>query len=366
MKDGESVRLLFERPGYVSKKVPVPDKRVGWLTVALNEKAELWGMPTGFPSTGEPALGEDIFFVADGSRLFAIRLSTQRLLGTEVMETTIVGSPKYSNGRVYVAAGNTVTAFEPLKMGLKQPAWKYDAKESIKGTPGLSPDGLLLFISTTGDMPVIRAIDTRTGMPVWKKPLPAEAIAEPMVAGDVLVVACDDGTILGIKSESAADAWPRIPGNAGYLTSAVSGTYVYLTGVDQSVHAIDAKSGAREWKQALPATPTGKAVRVGNRVCVSGKNGASGKVYFLNAINGAPMDNCPAGGPIMGGVTAAGTLLLFGSDDRNFYCFDTNRGAVLWKWRNEKNDRKLRNPAIVKDGVAYFCGEDTLYAIELN
>jgi outer membrane protein assembly factor BamB len=56
-------------------------------------------------------------------------------------------------------------------------------------------------------------------------------------------------------------------------------------------------------------------------------------------------------------------LLLFGSDDQSFHALDSSRGVSAWKWRNKG---KLRNPAVVGDGVVYFCGDDTLYAIDLN
>ena len=63
-------------------------------------------MPLGFEASGEPSIADlggsegSAMFVADGSRLCALRLSTQRLLWTEVLAGTIQGSPRASNGRV--------------------------------------------------------------------------------------------------------------------------------------------------------------------------------------------------------------------------------------------------------------------------
>ncbi len=356
MKDGEVVRLLFEKQGYASMEVPVKDKTQGRLRVELIDKRESWAMPLGFSVSGEPAMGEDMLFVAGGSRLYALRLSTQRLLWTEMLGDPIEGSPRAANGLVYAAAGRSVTAFDP-KQADKRVAWKYALPERATCGPGLSPDGALLFIASADR--TLSAINARTGELVWKKAVPAAVAAEPTVAGGVLGVACEDGTLIGIQPGAPEELW-RVKGDAGYGSPGVSGPYLYLTGADQTVHAIDMRSGKRAWRQDLPTALTGRPVRLGDVVYVSGKNG---RIHFLDATTGEPGGTYETGGPILGGVASSGALLLFGSDDQSLHAFDPAIGGAVWKW---KSKGRLRNPVVVAEGKVYFCGDDTLYAIELN
>ncbi len=363
MKDGESVRLLFEKAGYGSVEVPVSVKTVGRLHVPLTDKKEKWMMPLGFEAAGEPAIADlgaaegAAMFVADGNRLCALRLTTQRLLWTEILGGSIQGSPRASNGRVFAAsAGKSLFAFDP-RQPEKRVAWKFPLGDRATSGAGLSADGAIVYV-VAGDRQLY-AVDAKTGELAWKKALPAESVTEPVAIGAVLVVACEDGTVVGLKAGTAEEAW-RIRGDAGYVSSGVSDSYLYLTGSDNTVHAIDVRSGTRAWKRTLPVALMGRPVRVANSIYLAGRDG---RVFFLDAGTGESTGLYEAGSPILGGLVSSGTMLLFGSEDQVFTAFDTTRATPLWKYRSKE---KLRNPAVVSEGIVYFCGEGSLYAIELN
>src|SRR5262249_3832867 len=156
-----------------------------------------------------------------------------------------------------------------------------------------------------------------------------------------------EGAILGIKQATKEEAF-RIKDDARFLASSASESCVYLTGADQTVQAIDLKTQKQLWKKPLPDTPTGRPARVGNRVYVSGK---AGRIYWRNAATGNPEGNYQAAGSIPGGVAPWGSLLLFGSEDKNFYAFDTEQGVVLWTWKNKDSKRaKLIGMPVAKAG----------------
>src|SRR4029079_8685266 len=73
MKPTESVKLLFEKAGYVSVDKDVKDKSIGRIQVDLTDKRELWILPLGVsPSTAPVMLGDHIL-VTGGSRLFSLK-----------------------------------------------------------------------------------------------------------------------------------------------------------------------------------------------------------------------------------------------------------------------------------------------------
>jgi len=363
IKDGESVRLLFEKPGYGSIEVPVNVKTVGRLHVPLTDKKEKWVMPLGFEATGEPALGElsggqdAALFVASGNSLYALRLATQRLLWTENLAGAIQGSPRAARGRVYAAtAGKSFYALDP-RQPEKRLVWKAALGERATSGPGVSADGAAVHVVAADRQ--LYSFHPTTGEVLWKKALPAAAVPEPIPVGPVLVVACEDGSVVGLKAGTPEEAW-NLRGDSSYLSSGVSGPYVYLTGTDQTVHAIDTRAGTRAWKRLLPVGLSGRPVRVGNTLYVSGRDG---RLFFLDAGTGESTGIYNAGSPILGGLAVSDTLLLFGSEDQVFTAFDTTRATPLWKFR--ANER-LRCPAVVSEGVAYFCGQASLFAIDLN
>jgi outer membrane protein assembly factor BamB len=363
IKDGESVRLLFEKAGYGSVEVPVNVKTVGHLHVPLTDKKEKWVMPLGFEASGEPALGElsggqdAALFVASGNSLYALRLATQRLLWTENLTGAIQGSPRAARGRVFAATvGKSFYALDP-RQPEKRVAWKAGLGERATSGPGVAGDGTAVMVVAADRQ--LYSFGAATGEVLWKRALPAEAVAEPLAVGALLVVACEDGSVVGLKAGTPDEAW-TLRGDSGYLSSGVSGPYVYLTGSDQTVHAIDSRAGTRVWKRLLPVALSGRPVRVGNTLYVSGKDG---RVFFLDAGTGESTGLYNAGSPILGGLTVSDTLLLFGSEDQVFTAFDTTRATPLWKFR--ANER-LRCPAVVSEGVAYFCGQASLFAIDLN
>ncbi len=88
-----------------------------------------------------------------------------------------------------------------------------------------------------------------------------------------------------------------------------------------------------------------------------------GKVHFLDAATGDSLWTYEAQGQIHGGVSAAGPLLLFGSDDQFVYAFDTSVRALAWKL---KVKGKVRLAPVAGKGAAFVGNDEGIWAVELN
>ena len=95
-------------------------------------------------------------------------------------------------------------------------------------------------------------------------------------------------------------------------------------------------------------------------MCVAGREG---RVSFLDAASGESLWTFVAQGPIQGGVTAAGSLVLFGSDDQSVYAFDLALRALAWRL---KVKGKVRMAPVAGKGAAYFGNDEGVYSVELN
>jgi outer membrane protein assembly factor BamB len=358
MKPTEAVRLLFEKTGYASVERDVKDKSVGRIQVELQDKKEMWVLPLGMSVTTEPSIQGDTLYLTGGSRIFAIKTNPKRVAWYESVEGTIEGAAKAGPDRVYVGtSAQALFAIDP-KLQAQRNVWRYDTGDRVSGPPGLSANGATVYIGTYDKS--LHAVNSADGQGQWKREIPAETRQEPLAAEGLIIVACIDGTILGLKGPRPEDeAWRfRMDATPGAMT--LSDGVLYVSGSDPAVYAIDPKRGTRLWRQKMTSAITGRLVRIGGTVCAAGREGM---VSFLDASSGESQWTFDASGPVQGGLSAAGSLLLFGSDDQSLYAFDLTLRSLAWKM---KIKGKIRVAPAVGKGAAYFGNDEGVYAVELN
>jgi outer membrane protein assembly factor BamB len=358
MKPTESVRLLFEKSGYSSVERDVKDKSVGRIQVELQDKREQWVMPLGMSVSTEPAIQGDTLFITGGSRVFALKTASKKVPWYESLEGTIEGTPKAGLDRVYVGtSAQALFALDPASSA-KRILWRYETGERVSGPPGLSADGATVYIATYDKM--LHAVNSTTGEGIWKREIPGESRMEAVAFEGLVVVACTDGTIVAVKGARPEDeVWKyRLDSTPGPMT--VSDGVIYVSGSDLGVHAIDARKGTRLWRQKMGSIVTGRIVRVNGTVCAASREG---RVSFLDAASGESLWTFDAQGPIQGGVSSSGSLLLFGSDDQSVYAFDLSLRSLAWRL---KVKGKVRMAPVVGKGAAFFGNDEGVYSVELN
>jgi outer membrane protein assembly factor BamB/tetratricopeptide (TPR) repeat protein len=361
MKSGDPVRLLFEKPGYVSVERPVPDKAVGRLRVELTEKREAWTLPVGLTlSAGISLVGESLY-VGASDRLFALRIRPRPAVDWSLgIEGGLVGAPSPGKaGWIYLAtSANFVYAIDPSQPSDKRVVWRVPAGERISGPPSVSRDGSVVYFGTADR--ALHALEAATGRRLWKRDVGGEIRGEPIATDDgAVVVACDTGPLVAFKGpEPEPELWRAAA--SGFVTASLSGDVIYAAGSDQSLLAVDAKTGRKLWARQVPSLLQGRVAAADGLVFAAGRDG---RVYFLNASSGAMAGNYAADGNVPGGVAIHGSLVLFGSEDKTFYAFDAAARSLAWKFPGGK---RIRGAPVVRDGFVYFSAEDTVYAIELN
>jgi len=358
MKTGEVVRLIFEKPGYVSRERAVTDRTVGRMRVELTEKREAWALSVGRTLSPRMCGVGDRLLVGESERLYAVRARPRQAIDWSLtVEGVIEGSPHVGKGGlVYMGTtANMVYAIEPSK----RVVWKVPAGERLSSPPSLSPDGAIVYVGTADR--VLHALDAATGNRLWKRSLPGEVRVEPIAVGDLVVAACDTGPVVAFKGpEPEPEVW-RVKADSGIVAASLSGGTIYAAAADQTFMAIDASTGRRLWgPRVLPSIVTGRVAAVDGLVFAAAKDS---RVYFLDAASGAAVGSFEAGANVPGGVAAHGALILFGSEDRTFYALDAATRNVAWRFPAQK---RIRGTPLVMDGYVYFSAEDTIYAIELN
>jgi len=358
MKPTEAVQLLCEKQGYASVKQDVKDKSVGRIQVDLVEKRVQWFLPLGVSVSSEPAVLGDNVFATGGSRITALKASTNRMDWYEPLDGPVEGGVKVGAERIYLSTtAQTLYAIDP-KLKDKHVAWRYEAGERISGTPGLSADGGVVYVGTYDRN--LHAVKAATGEGLWRREMPAEVRLEPLPSEQGIIAACTDGTIMEVRGQKPEDeVWRfKMDGAPGSMILA-EGT-LYISGSDQTLYAIDPKKGTKLWRRVMPSLVTGRIARSGATVCAAVRDG---KVHFLDAATGDSLWTYEAQGPIQGGVSVMGSLVLFGSDDQSVYAFDLSFRALAWKL---KVKGKVRLAPAAGKGAAFIGNDEGIYAVELN
>lgn len=208
----------------------------------------------------------------------------------------------------------------------------------------------------------------------------------------LLVAGCGSSTGTPTATPSATPSVPSSPRTAPALkwsfatqgaiwgSAAVRDGLVYIGSNDQSVYAVDAKSGNQKWKLATAGAVRSQPAFSGDAVIFSSDDGS---LYAANAGTGArlwktdihnSLKRVPLDDPNMGStydydfmtsspVVANGTVYV-GSSDGTVYALDAASGAVSWRFQT--TDRVRATPAVA-DGVVYIGSWDGyLYALKAD
>jgi outer membrane protein assembly factor BamB len=100
----------------------------------------------------------------------------------------------------------------------------------------------------------VYALDAENGTPIWPKPFmtSAEVKSSPVIVGEVLVVASEDGKVYGLNLGTGEKKWEFDGVKAKVLSPlyATTGT-VYVNSQDNRLHALDGESGRQMWSIQL-------------------------------------------------------------------------------------------------------------------
>jgi len=160
--------------------------------------------------------------------------------------------------------------------------------------------------------------------------------------------------------------------SSGWSGAAVDSGILYVGTREGEVLALDASTGEEHWrfpqegKDGLGGVYGTPAVKEG-KVYVGGYDG---KVYALEATTGRKVWEFATNGPIVGGCSIAGNLLLVGSDDGSLYALSlegSNTGKPIWRFPSEGKVGRVWSTPVVNEETVYFGSLDhSLYALRLR
>jgi outer membrane protein assembly factor BamB len=168
----------------------------------------------------------------------------------------------------------------------------------------------LLFVVAPGSLAALRAAD---GSSAWELPF-SETLAVPLVWDNGwLIAVTTSGDVLAFRANDGALIWRRSIGAAAHARPAMSIDRVYVPTTDGRIVALRVDTGAAIWERRL--------------------GGAGNDILALEK------------------------RLYVGSDDRYFYCLNTEDGAIEWRWQTGADVIGL---PVVDDRTVFFVSLDNV------
>jgi outer membrane protein assembly factor BamB len=271
----------------------------------------------------------------------------------------------------YLADGQYIYGIR-LSDGTK--SWQYPDKAGTQlfyATPVLTADGQLLVGSAGRDYE-LTSLDVATGHQKWTAPFVATDrwVASPLVVGDTVYAANNDGTLYVLKLATGEKVWSLHISRELWGTPVTDGHLVFVASLDHFLYAVDPQAQKIVWKVDLggsaPGSPVvssdGKMLYIGSFAkkifAVDAATGAvhwtadmkdwvwgtpalggdnlfvtdiSGNIYSLGAPNGKnAWPDLKLGGPIVGSplILADGSMVV-ATDTGSLYDYGTN-GVKVW------------------------------------
>ena len=236
-----------------------------------------WRYDTGLYVYSSPAVVKGVVYVASyNNSVYAISTSTGKKLWSYATAGPIIGSPAVANGLVYI--GSTDSKFYALKASDGSLAWSF-ATDQEQSSPAAS-DGVVYLGDNFDDL---YALNGTTGAVIWS----------------------DQGG-----------------GGGSSSLTVVNGTLYY--GSENSVHAVDAKTGKYLWTYTPNESDASPTV-AGGKVYVAGESG----LIALDATNGNQIWTFPTVGVVNSTPAVAGGVVYVGDRGGLVYALDGATGNEI-------------------------------------
>jgi outer membrane protein assembly factor BamB len=221
------------------------------------------------------------------------------------------------------AAPNPLKRLKPFPTPLfpVEPAWQV-MLDAPPTAPGAIAGERLYIPIATGEL---LALERETGLLVWTVPI--KTIRAPLVAGDLIVVATEDG-VLALDSETGDERWAVALSPASAAPILARGLVVIPTNDGQAV-AVNAATGSVIWRQPLGGVTSHPAAVVPNGPIAFS---LEARVVALQHDTGEQLWTraLPA---TLAAPAAARDIVLVGSTSNDLFALSATSGRDTWKWR---------------------------------
>jgi len=278
-----------------------------------------WKTFVGGESYASPVVGAETVYVATkAGSLVALRLADgserwRTHVGDYVARTT----PALSGSTLYVAAGYALLAVD-AESGRER--WSVPLRFAGSCSPVV--DGELVYVATQEGH--LSAFATQTGKEVWHYRNDNLLFGSPAVGEGAIVIADEAGKVTAIDASTGRELWQKSIGGEAYTTPAIERGVAYVATNKPLLTAFNLKTGSQLWSRDIGGE---SSPAVGDGVIFLGGDDQS--VSALDAATGETRWSTPLGYAIRSSVTFTDDALYVGSGPM-LTAIDRKDGRTLW------------------------------------
>ncbi|TLF74213.1 hypothetical protein FE391_14535 [Nonomuraea sp. KC401] len=321
-----------------------------------------WRFRTGGSLLFDHVVADGTVFAANTSgRLVALDAATGRMRWSRRIDA--MSDLVSAAGRLYVWTRKTPLSMRAEVVALNAASgtrlWSFRPEGDV-----LNPDPVLAgeVVHVGSDHGTVYALDAASGVGKWRFQAGGKHDHTHLAkARGVVHAATTDGRVHALRGSSGKVRWSsRIGAPVGFRPVVAGGT-VYLGDKKGTTYALDAGSGTRLW--TFP-TEGGKAGYKWTAAVASGlvyTSGVDSRLYALDAATGTARWSFPLGkGPVSGPVVADGTVHV-GHNEGTLHALDAATGTVRWSVRTGGT---IEPRPVVAGGFVYVgSANGNLYAL---
>jgi outer membrane protein assembly factor BamB len=285
----------------------------------LNRPVVKWKTFVGGESYASPVVGTETVYVATkAGSLVALRLTngSERWrihVGDYVARTT----PALSENTLFVAAGYALLAID-VETGKER--WSVPLRFAGSCSPVVEGDRV--YVATQEGH--VSAFSTETGEEIWHIRNENLLFGSPAVADGVVVIADEAGFATAIDAQSGRELWQRPMAGEAFTTPAITGGVAFVATNAPALTAFELKSGTELWRRDIGGESSPAAAD--GVVYLGGDDQA---VRAIDAKTGETRWSSPLGYAIRSSVTFAGDGVYIGSGP-TVTSIDRRDGNTLW------------------------------------
>jgi outer membrane protein assembly factor BamB len=266
-------------------------------------------------------------------------------VGGEIYASPVVGADT-----IYVATKAGSVAALRLSDGAER--WRTEVGDYIaRSTPALDEDTLFVAAGYA-----LLAIDAQTGQQRWTAPLRFTGSCSPVVAGDMLYVATQEGHVAAFAKETGEELWHFRNDSLLFGSPAVLDNVLVIGDEKGQVTALDAASGRELWQEiiggeifATPAVAEGTVYLVTNEPSIVALDLRTGREQWRSGVGG---ESSPA--------TKDGVVYV-GGDDQSLRALDGDSGEIRW---SSPLGYVIESSATISEDAVFVASGPTINAID--
>ena len=209
--------------------------------------------------------------------------------------------------------------------------------------------------STSGDWPQFMHDPSHTGVTNEVVAPPLEELwtfdtgggSSPVVTNGLVYVGSTDDTLYALDATTGVKEWEFKTGGNVELSPAVAGGIVYFGSKDRKLYALDATTGEKLWEYQVDGGIDTSPTVVDDRVYVGSNDN---NVYAFNAISGAKLWEFETLNGVTSSPAVSYGVVFIGSTDKRLYALNATTGKKRWHYA--VNGYVLSSPAVA-DGKVF-------------